>query len=156
MKRAAGFTLLEVLVALAVLDIAMGAIISVATQSANTVGYLRDQTFAGWVALNKINELLLDPEAWPERGGRKGNSELANRTWFWETRFQKTSDADLIALEIVVRPREGGSVLSVLTAFKSRPPKDETPDPAGPEQAAAPPQEPPASVPTAKPKPPSP
>ncbi|HRC71267.1 MAG TPA: type II secretion system minor pseudopilin GspI [Candidatus Competibacter sp.] len=149
MKRAAGFTLLEVLVALAVLAIAMGAIISVATQSANTIGYLRDQTFAGWVALNKINELSLDPEPWPERGGRKGNSELANRAWFWEARFQKTSDSDLTALEIVVRPREGGSALSALTAFKSRPPKDETA--ADPEQATTPP---PTSVPTAKPKPP--
>ena len=154
MKRAAGFTLLEVLVALAVLAIAMGAIISVATQSANTIGYLRDQTFAGWVALNKINELSLDPEPWPERGGRKGNSELANRTWFWETRFQKTSDSDLTALEIVVRSREGGSVLSALTAFKSRPPKDETAaGPVDPEQATTPP---PTSVPTAKPKPPPP
>ena len=53
-RRPAGFTLLEVLVALAVLAIAMGAIIGVATQSINSVGYLRDQTFAGWAALNSM------------------------------------------------------------------------------------------------------
>ncbi|MBL8253774.1 MAG: type II secretion system minor pseudopilin GspI, partial [Candidatus Competibacter sp.] len=86
-----GFTLLEVLVALAVLAIAMGAIISVATQSVNTIGDLRDQTFAGWVALNKVNELLLDPKPWPNEGSRRGRAELANRVWRWEARFQKTN-----------------------------------------------------------------
>ena len=76
MKRATGFTLLEVLVALAVLAIAMGAVIGATTQSVNTVGVLRDRTFATWVALNKVNELLLAPTAWPEEGSRKGETEL--------------------------------------------------------------------------------
>lgn len=124
MKRSQGFTLLEVLVALAVLAIAMGAIIRIATQSVNTTGALRDQTFASWVAINKINELLLSPDPWPVEGGHKGNSEMANRTWFWETQFQKTLDVDLIGLKVVVRPYEGGPVLSTLTALKGRPQKD--------------------------------
>ena len=134
MKRPAGFTLLEVLVALAVLAITMGAIISIATQSINTFGYLRDQTFASWVGLNKINELLLDSEPWPQEGGRKGNAELANRSWFWETRFRKTTDPDLTELEVTIRGQEGGAVLSKQSAFRGRPPEDEsTPDdPAAP------------------------
>ncbi|MBL8250689.1 MAG: type II secretion system minor pseudopilin GspI [Candidatus Competibacter sp.] len=134
MKRAAGFTLLEVLVALAVLAITMGAIISIATQSVNTFGYLRDQTFAGWVALNKINELSLDSEPWPQEGGRRGNAELANRSWFWETRFRKTADPDLTELEITVRAHEGGPALSAHSAFRARPPATETAtdDPAAP------------------------
>ena len=125
MKDQTGFTLLEVLVALAVLAIAMGAIIGAATQSVNSVGYLRDQTFAGWVALNKINEFLLNPKPWPDEGSRKGSADLANRAWRWEARFKKTDDPDLSRLEIAVRPYEGGPVLSALTAFKSRPPPDE-------------------------------
>ncbi|MBL8259273.1 MAG: type II secretion system minor pseudopilin GspI [Candidatus Competibacteraceae bacterium] len=140
MKRAAGFTLLEVLVALAVLAITMGAIIGIATQSVNTFGYLRDQTFAGWVAANQIDELLLDAEPWPQEGGRKGSAELANRNWFWETRFRKTADPDLTELEIQVRASEGGPVLSKQVAFKSRPPEDEpaTDDPAAPPADVAP------------------
>lgn len=140
MKRAAGFTLLEVLVALAVLAIAMGAIISIATQSVNTFGHLRDQTFAGWVGLNKINELLLEPEPWPQEGGRKGNAELARRTWFWETRFRKTADPDLTELEVTIRAYEGGPVLSAQSAFKSRPIEDEAAaDPAASPDGASPP-----------------
>jgi general secretion pathway protein I len=122
-RRATGFTLLEVLVALAVLAIAMGAIINAATQSIATTTYLRDQTFASWVALNQVNELLLDPEPWPEEGSQQGNAELANRVWRWEARFAKTDDPDLRRLEVTVRSAENASALSALTAFKARPPE---------------------------------
>jgi general secretion pathway protein I len=103
----------------------MGAIIGAATQSINSVGYLRDQTFAGWVALNKINELLLDAKPWPDEGSRKGSVDLANRGWRWEAKFHKTDDPDLSRLEVTVRPYEDGPALSTLTAFKGRPPPDE-------------------------------
>jgi general secretion pathway protein I len=122
-KRQPGFTLLEVLVALAVLAIAMGAIIGAATQSINTVATLRDQTFAGWVALNQINALLLDPKPWPEDGSRKGNAELANRNWRWEARFHKTEDPDLRRLELTVRAGETGPELGKWVAFKGKKPE---------------------------------
>ena len=123
MKRQTGFTLLEVLVALAVLAIAMGAIIGAATQSINTVATLRDQTFASWVALNQVNALLLESKPWPEEGSRKGNAELANRAWRWEARFYKTDDPDLRRLEIAVRVGETGPKLDKLVAFKGKPPE---------------------------------
>lgn len=123
MNRQPGFTLLEVLVALAVLAIAMGAVIGAATQSINTVGTLRDQTFASWVALNQVNAFLLDPEPWPEDGSRQGNTELANRVWRWEARFAKTADPNLRRLELTVRASETGPELDKLVAFKGKPPE---------------------------------
>lgn len=149
MKRQPGFTLLEVLVALAVLAIAMGAIIGAATQSINTVATLRDQTFASWVALNQVNTLLLESEPWPEEGSRKGDAELANRTWRWEARFFKTEDPDLRRVEITVRASETGRELDKLLAFKGKPP-EKPPDATGnPPEAAdnptAPKDTPPAS-----------
>jgi general secretion pathway protein I len=123
MRRATGFTLLEVLVALAVLAIAMGAIINAVTQSIANTAYLRDQTFASWVALNKVHEWLLDPEPWPEEGFLQGNADLANRTWRWQARFAKTDDPDLRRLEVTVRSVENSASLSVITAFKAKPPE---------------------------------
>ncbi len=146
MKRAAGFTLLEVLVALAVLAIAMGAVIGAVTQSINTVGVLREQTFAGWVALNKVNELLLDPAAWPDEGSRKGEAELANRAWRWEGRFGKTDDPDMRRLEVTVRAGETGPILGKLVAFKGRPP-EKSPDQTQPEDQTTPQRARPAPAP---------
>ncbi|HRD49716.1 MAG: type II secretion system minor pseudopilin GspI [Candidatus Competibacter sp.] len=132
MRPQAGFTLLEVLVALAVLAIAMGAIISAATQSINTVATLRDQTFAGWVALNQINQRLLDPKPWPDEGSSSGSAELAGRAWRWEAQFSKTGDPDLRRLDLTVRARENGPELSRRVAFKGKPPEKAPADPASP------------------------
>ena len=139
MRRATGFTLLEVLVALAVLAIAMGAIINAVTQSIANTAYLRDQTLASWVALNQVNERLLDSEPWPEEGSRDGSAELANRAWRWQVRFAKTDDPDLRRIEVTVRTAENGPVLSTLTAFKANPlrekPTDDQTDPSTMDQS---------------------
>ena len=145
MKHQPGFTLLEVLVALAVLAIAMGAIIHAATQSINTVATLRDQTFASWVALNQVNTLLLESAPWPEEGSRTGSVELANRTWRWDARFFKTEDPDLRGVELTVRASETGPELDKLIAFKGKPPEkpaaDATGSTPGAEDQPAPPKD---------------
>lgn len=128
MKRSAGFTLLEVLVALAVLAVALGAIIHAVTQSIGNVAALREQTFAGWVALNKVNAFLLDVAVWPDEGSRKGTADLANRTWRWEARFSKTADPDLRRLELTVHAVESGPVLNQLVAFQGRASKEASPE----------------------------
>jgi general secretion pathway protein I len=138
-KRTTGFTLLEVLVALAVLAIAMSAIINAATQSIASTAYLRDQTFASWVALNQVNERLLDAEPWPDEGSRQGSAELANRAWRWQVRFAKTDDPDMRRMEVTVRTTENGPALSTLTAFRANPPQEpsaeDPPDPSTQDQS---------------------
>ena len=52
--RARGFTLIEVLVALVIVAIGMAAVLGALSSSANTLSFLRDKTFAQWVALNQI------------------------------------------------------------------------------------------------------
>ena len=149
MKHPAGFTLLEVLVALAVLAIALGAIIRAATQSIATATVLREETFASWVAINQINQLLLDAKPWPDEGSRTGQAELAGRGWRWEARFAKTKDPDLRKVAMTVRVAENRPELSRLIAFRATPPKEPPPakplDPAG--QPPVPPQPKPAPTP---------
>ena len=133
MKAQTGFTLLEVLIALAVLAIAMGAIIGAATQSINTVATLRDQTFASWVALNQVHALLLESKPWPEEAeARSGKAELANRVWRWEARFSKTDDPDLRRLDLSVRAGENGPELVRRVAFRGKKPEPPATDPNAP------------------------
>lgn len=118
-----GFTLLEVLVALAVLAIALGAVIKAAGESAANIGYLRDRTLAGWVGLNKANELLLE-RAWPELGSRRGVTAMAGRDWFWQVQVSNTDDEDLRRLDVAVGTGEDAAPLTELAAFKRRPRKE--------------------------------
>ncbi|HEX2238999.1 MAG TPA: type II secretion system minor pseudopilin GspI, partial [Gammaproteobacteria bacterium] len=65
MKTVRGFTLLEVLVALAVIAIALASIIKVVGTGAANAGYLRDKTFAHWVAANRLVQMQIRNNALP-------------------------------------------------------------------------------------------
>lgn len=79
-SRCAGFTLLEVLVALLVLALALVALTRTAAQQTAAFGALRDRSLAGWVAANALTELRLEP-GFPAIGRREGQAEMGTRAW---------------------------------------------------------------------------
>lgn len=114
-----GFTLLEILVALAILAIALSAVLKATAEGVGHVAYMRDRTLASWVAQNQINEKLLE-SAWPARGVSEGRTEMAGRDWQWEIRISDTPDPDLRRLDVTVRLRDEPALLAELIAFKGR------------------------------------
>ncbi|MBU0673676.1 MAG: type II secretion system minor pseudopilin GspI [Proteobacteria bacterium] len=119
-----GFTLLELLVALAILSIvAISALKNNSTIIANTT-YLQDKTMAHWVAMNKAAELQLAGNWLPEEEEIEGVAVLADRQWQWHAKGQATPDPDLQQLEIRVGPfREQGkfSPMADVTVYLGRP-----------------------------------
>ena len=121
-KAAKGFTLLEVLIALSVLAIALGAIIQSVAATTNNVGYLRDRTLAHWVAMNKVVELQVGTNDWPALGNTDGTYELANYEWYWKVSVVETPLKDVRRLEVEVRrDRDGKQALSSLVALVAKP-----------------------------------
>lgn len=74
-----GFTLVEVLVAVAVLGIAMAAVIKATAENGANASYLRDKSFAHWIASNQLAEMQLSG-TWGD-GGQDSNREFAGRKW---------------------------------------------------------------------------
>ena len=78
-----GFTLIEVLVALAIVAIALMSALRAAGQGTNTVGELRSRLLAGWVAENLLAEHRARRDWLPlgiQRGsGREGGLDFAWR-----------------------------------------------------------------------------
>ncbi len=131
MGRREGFTLIEVLVALAVVAIALAALVRAVGQGADTEAGLRERAVARWVALNRIAELEL-ARAWPAPGRRDGTVRMAGRRWRWEERVLPTESPDLRRVELTVRPGDAPRGVRVrLVAFLGRPlrtpPADEGP-----------------------------
>ncbi|HEV2285346.1 MAG TPA: type II secretion system minor pseudopilin GspI [Steroidobacteraceae bacterium] len=100
-----GFTLIEVLVALAIVAIGMAAVLGTLTSSADTVAYLRDKTFANWVALNQIAQLRLSGQA-PAAGKNDGDAELAGRKWHWQQEVSATQVPGMLRIDVSVRPTD--------------------------------------------------
>ena len=115
-----GFTLLEVLVAMAILALALGAIIRAGGESAANVSYLRDKTLAAWVAENQIVERLLQAD-WPPVASTSGEEEMAGRDWHWEIEVSETSDKDLRRIDVSVALEQPDAEPIVrLTAFRGK------------------------------------
>lgn len=118
-KKQKAFTLLEVLVALIVLAISLSAAIQTSTVSIENTRYLRNKTFAHWVAMNVVTELQVRNE-WLNIGKKTGSALMAEREWFWEIQVFETMDKELRRLEIrVYEDRNFKESLTVLTAFLS-------------------------------------
>ncbi len=106
MSRARGFTLIEVLAALAIITIGMSAVLGTLGSSASTAGYLRDKTLAQWIALNQVAETRLGGEL-PMTGTTDGTVDYAGRHWHWR---QQVTDGDAPGLyRIEVSVQEAGT-----------------------------------------------
>ena len=104
-SRAGGFTLIEVLVALAIVAIGMAAVLEALTSSANTAIYLQDKTFAQWVALNRLETVRLSGTV-PGTGTSSDKTDYAGRSWEWQQKVTSTKIPDLRQIEIDVRPAD--------------------------------------------------
>ena len=121
--RQSGFTLVEVMVALAVVAVALPALLFTLYQQVDGIGYLRDRSMAQMVASNKLSEYRLISRARSGLllGTDSGVSELADRDWFWRVATEATEVPEFYRVEVRVGLDEDlDSVqLHTLTAFMS-------------------------------------
>lgn len=115
-----GFTLLEILVALAVLALSLGALVTAVSSQARNTAHLVERTLAQWVAGNTIAEIRLEA-AWSEPGVRRGRSDMSDRTWTWRAVTTATDDPDLRRIDVSVAPEDTGKPLVTLVAYLGRP-----------------------------------
>jgi general secretion pathway protein I len=111
-RRSGGFTLVEVVVALAIVAIGMLAVFKTIGETVNNVSSLRDRTFAAWIADNRITEIRISGEM-PSVDETAGEVEYTGRRWHWVTHVSQTQVAGLRRIDVSVR-REGDAEDSAL------------------------------------------
>lgn len=88
--RAAGFTLVEVLVALIIVTIGLAALMITVSSTARTSGILRQKTLAQWMALNRLTEVRLNIAKFGQNTDT-GEINFGNQNWHYDTRYFDTS-----------------------------------------------------------------
>jgi general secretion pathway protein I len=119
-ERARGFTLVEVLAALAVLAIAFAAVMRGLAQGIDLAAELREREVALWVAQNRLAGHEAE-RAFPTPDTRDGETEMGGRSWRWREQVAATPDADLRRIEIEVRADPQREALARLAGFLRRP-----------------------------------
>jgi general secretion pathway protein I len=110
-----GFTLLEVLVALAIVGIALAAAVRASGVSVDSSAQVRERLLATWVAQNRLAELSAR-RVFPEVGVSSGSSTQGGRDFSWEETVGGTPNADFRRVEIRVRAG-GDHVAATLVGY---------------------------------------
>ena len=94
-----GFTLLEVVVALAVVTLGIIAAFNLVVQISTGSLQMKERTIAGWVASNEITRLRLSGE-FPDVSQFDGDIEFGGETYRWRATVSETGVEDLRRIDI--------------------------------------------------------
>lgn len=116
-SREDGFTIIEMLVALAIFSLAALALLRLQGATLSSTARLQSSVVAGMVARNLVVEAVTDstPPAFGRTSGQEAN---AGRTWRWTRVVGRTGEARLQQITVRVAD-ETGRQAAALTAFRS-------------------------------------
>ncbi|MFU8877244.1 MAG: type II secretion system minor pseudopilin GspI [Wenzhouxiangellaceae bacterium] len=112
-----GFTLIEVLVALAVVALALTALGMSAMRAVETRFEIEQRSLALWLAENRLAEARLDRALQP--GTVRGQEAMGDRQWQWQRSVQPAPGGLLWRIDVAVLDEQGAPVLTH-TGFQVR------------------------------------
>jgi len=115
-----GFTLIEVLVSLAIVALALSALLASVSQQIRLAGAIQERTYANWVAQNKLTELRLANEL-PEVSETDDEARFAEIDWALNTNVSETGVENLFRVDVTVSYADSGEFVRTLTGFIGEP-----------------------------------
>jgi general secretion pathway protein I len=118
--KSAGFTLIEILVALAILAVALAAAVRSASVAADGTLDLRERLAGTWVAQDRLAEYAARP-LWPEVGTRAGSAEQAGMQFAWRETVTGTPNPRFRRVEVqVFAARTPDHAVATLVGYATR------------------------------------
>lgn len=116
-KQQRGFTLIEVLIALAIVAIALTAIVKASSSDIEDTIHLRDITIAHWVGGNAIHSLQLGLV--PQTTGTtiRRQTQMLNHQWSWTASIHKTPNPLINEITVEVFSRNGKQKITTMQGF---------------------------------------
>lgn len=113
-----GFTLIEVLLALAIIAIALTALIKATSQNIEFTQHIKDKSISHWVAMHGITaiQLGLIPIALNQEITQM--TTMLGQQWYWRATLRSTSLKSMQQIKITVSEKQNGPFRDPLIAYK--------------------------------------
>ena len=111
-----GFTLIEVMFALLIVALTMGAIVETGGYSARRTSLLTEKTIASWIAQNQVT-LYRAKKTWTSTLSKSGKVEMADSEWQWKMKVSKTDEPLLRRIDVDVYLQDGSDIKASATGF---------------------------------------
>lgn len=118
--RSQAFTLVEVMVALAIIALSLTAVAAKMGRMIDTSNSMRERTYASWIAQNKITELRL-ANVIPEVTATSGEVDYANNTWAWRAVVSESGIENLYRVDVSISYPGSEYVIRTVTGFIGEP-----------------------------------
>src|SRR5690242_7353383 len=119
MKKNSGFTLIEVLVALAILSIALTAIIKSTSQNIKDTLYIKNKTIASWVGTQIMNEARIDLLKLPLAPDTQDEeTTMLGQVWLWKANIKPTPNPHIQEIDVDVFDKASNTKLITLVSYK--------------------------------------
>ncbi|PPV08875.1 type II secretion system protein I [Xanthomonas bromi] len=117
-STAGGFSLLELMVALAIFGMAVVGLLNLSGESTRTAVVLAERALATVVAENQAIEATLAPAS-AVRAPANGQVELGGRSWEWQRQSMPAGAAGLLRIEVRVRAAGQAQEVASLSVLRS-------------------------------------
>ncbi|MDZ7686482.1 MAG: type II secretion system minor pseudopilin GspI [Gammaproteobacteria bacterium] len=124
MRRSRGFTLLEIMIAVAVFAVASAALIKNSALTVRQTGLIRDKTVAFWIAENQLAQYRAgprEPDSFPRTGSDRFPVTMSDKDWEVVADVQSTGNDGVRRIEVsVYRDENLDAAVATLTGFIGR------------------------------------
>lgn len=116
-----GFTLIEVLLALAIIAIALTALIKSTAQTVSSTGRIKDKSISHWVAMQGVTAIQLGLLKVPTTQEITQVTNMLGQRWYWRAKLQPTPVEHMQQINITVSKNQSGPFGDLLIAFRWQP-----------------------------------
>lgn len=117
MQNKHGFTLIEVLLALAVIAISITALMRTSAQTLNATSRIKEKSMKHWVAMQAINQV--QSQELKLRSGLPSTKSFRafNQTWYFRAKLQPSGLNNIKLITVDVSNTQGGPYTDPLKGF---------------------------------------
>lgn len=120
-RHSKGFTLIEVLLALAVIAIALTALLKATSEDVTLTQRIKEKSISHWVAMQGVTTIQLGMVAINLNQEITQVTKMLGQQWYWRAKLTSTPVRTMQQISITISDKQAGPFKDELIAFRYAP-----------------------------------